>query len=525
MNSGEKINRFLTGGLLILIALISGFLTVNAFRYSYISAPTYVGYNWPRIIADSTFKNFILCLCGMILFSLIKYFTDKYPDFSRTFSGVLFIMTVIIYIIIGIIYVKNSPYYPSGDQLNTTACAYYNLQGDYIMYSPLGYIGIYPQQKGLVFLYEIFFRLFGPFNYTPVYILHLFCNVGAMSLCFITLRELSKDAAVLFTYNFFAIMFYPMFQYATYAYGDLLSIFFTALLWFSLVKFYKNKKKWYLILIALSAYFSFATRASAIIAIISLVITLLLIFIKDKKLIYVSALILVISVPLVLNTALNKYYEYKSGYDYHTGVPVTAFLAMGLMETDGAMGVYNNYNQKVYTVYDGDKKLASEEASAYIDARLDEFKENLQYARDFFLEKVRMQWLEPIYEVNTHTHSFKEDAPLYGIYIDMYYGSLFYIIFKFMNRHQSFMYFYLFAFATISLVKLFKKKESVEPALLFPLIMFVGGFLFSIIWEAKARYSLPYAFFLIIFIPMGMKNIYDFARDMVNKTEFIKQKH
>ena len=526
MKLGDKINRFLIGGLLLLVFILAAFLTINAFKYSELSAPTYIGYNWPRLILDSNVKNFIICLGGMIIFTLIKFFTDKFPEFSLVFSRILFFMCACFYIVIGIYYVKYSPYYPSGDQLNTTACAYYNLQGNYEMLQPLGYIDIYPQQKGLVFLYEIFFRMFGDFNYKPVYILHLFCNIGAMALCFFALDELTHDASVLFTYNFFSIMFYPLFQYSTYAYGDLLSIFFTALLWFSLVKLYKKEKKVYLVLIAISSYMAFATRASAIIAIVALVIVLIMMLIKKKKLVFIIAMALSVIVPAVCNTALNTYYERKSGYDSNTGVPVTAFLAMGLMETDGAMGVYNYYNQQVYSENNGDKKTASAEAKAYIDYRLDEFKDNPEYAKNFFLEKIRMQWLEPIYEVNTHTHSFKEDADLFGIYIDIYYGSLFYVIFKFMNRHQSYMYFYLFAFALISLIRLIKnKKESMDLSLLFPLVLFVGGFLFSIIWEAKARYTLPYAFFLLIYIPMGMKSIYDFTREIkpVKKLELSKQ--
>ena len=37
-----------------------------------------------------------------------------------------------------------------------------------------------------------------------------------------------------------------------------------------------------------------------------------------------------------------------------------------------------------------------------------------------------------------------------------------------------------------------------------PLISAIGGFLFSILWEAQCRYVFPYYVFLILYAPMGL---------------------
>jgi hypothetical protein len=48
------------------------------------------------------------------------------------------------------------------------------------------------------------------------------------------------------------------------------------------------------------------------------------------------------------------------------------------------------------------------------------------------------------------------------------------------------------------------QKKEIPTALWLPLIGIVGGFLFSIIWEAQSRYVFPYYVFLILFVPMGL---------------------
>ena len=48
------------------------------------------------------------------------------------------------------------------------------------------------------------------------------------------------------------------------------------------------------------------------------------------------------------------------------------------------------------------------------------------------------------------------------------------------------------------------RKKELPAALWLPLISVIGGFLFSILWEAQCRYVFPYYMFLILYAPMGL---------------------
>ena len=74
---------------------------------------------------------------------------------------------------------------------------------------------------------------------------------------------------------------------------------------------------------------------------------------------------------------------------------------------------------------------------------------------------------------------------------------------KLANYYQSIMYFAGLAFTISAGVMWWKKKEAPVSVWL-PMIAMVGGFLFSIIWEAQARYVFPYYIFLALYVPEGL---------------------
>ena len=136
----------------------------------------------------------ILLVCALAMMMLLSYWACKYSYYGavdgRT-RGVLVgdktwahiavffaaslctIVTSVIAFILGVFYVCKNPYYPVGDQINTTAFAAYCRDGNFSMLSIGGYVGMYQQQKGLAILYESLFTMFGDFNYRPAKILHV----------------------------------------------------------------------------------------------------------------------------------------------------------------------------------------------------------------------------------------------------------------------------------------------------------------------------------------------------------------
>lgn len=82
-------------------------------------------------------------------------------------------------------------------------------------------------------------------------------------------------------------------------------------------------------------------------------------------------------------------------------------------------------------------------------------------------------------------------------------GNLHEMVWKYANYYQSIVYL-AGAFIVIASFGAWYQKKELPAALWMPLISVIGGFLFSILWEAQCRYVFPYYVFLILYAPMGL---------------------
>ncbi len=498
-----------------LSTLVLAYLTFQSARISMYSSNKYIGYNWPVEIADSLVKNLLFCVAALVLIAGIFIFEKKHPLISEIICRISLVLVLIAYTVLGIIYVRTSPYYPSGDQINTTAGALYALDGKYTMFSTLGYIGVCPHQKGLLFFYEIIFKFFGPLNFTASGIINTVFNVMTILMGYFLIKELKGGPAARFLWTVFSAAVIPYFAYIPYAYGELPSIFGVMALVFFFIKYINTGKIPYAVLAAPSAAFAILNRSSAWIAVFALIIISLLFSIDKKKIRYLIVMISVTVFSYVCLTAINIGYEIASGYDRHTGSPTIAYVAMGMQETDGASGVYNRYHQSVYEKYEGNKELAAAEAKEYISERLDEFSSDKELARNFYRNKILLQWIEPMYECNTHMASFKDDISLETLppfYMRAYVGDIHILLFKTMNKYQTLVYLMTLLFSVTTLVRLIRNKKEPLSVKWFFFTFFIGGFIFSIIWEAKAKYSLPYFIFMLPIAALLFTDLTGFLR-------------
>jgi len=75
--------------------------------------------------------------------------------------------------------------------------------------------------------------------------------------------------------------------------------------------------------------------------------------------------------------------------------------------------------------------------------------------------------------------------------------------------------FVLYAGALIYAVRSLFEKENIYTTLLY--VIFIGGFLFGIIWEAKGRYMMPYAMYLIPYMAGGISFLLDSTEKAATK--------
>lgn len=183
---------------------------------------------------------------------------------------------------------------------------------------------------------------------------------------------------------------------------------------------------------------------------------------------------------------------------------------MGLQEepvTDvkfPAPGNYNTYNTSTYRAANYDTAQANAIATEYIQRRVGEFVNNPAGAARFFSRKTAAQWAEPTFESIFQQKSRLSNvkfAPWYatlitqGSQLEQLYITLFDVL-------QSIIYFGALAYFFTRL----RRGEIFHWTMA---TAFLGGFLFHMIWEAKAQYTL---FYFVLLIPYAVQGYADCAR-------------
>ena len=483
--------------LLLCTLFIGLFLAYYSLRYSYYSTVQYAG---PVVlIKDNTFANLAVFTGAVLVSWLLQRTFDKYIQNQRLAGYIFLGLCCLIYAVTALVWVNALPYYPSGDQLNTTAAAFYHLDGNFSMLTEGGYLGKFPYQKGLTFFYEILFTLFGDFCYPIAAKTHIIMGIITFIAGYLLVEETSWNNIGKIIYCPLFLCCVPYLILTPYAYGDLPSICFCTILFLALLRFARTNLWRYIPLACVSAALALLFRLHTWIVLIAVIIGLVLCALQKKKLAPILAGILIITSAVGASKALDYSYYLRSGIPNTQGLPMILSLAMGMQDNYGGPGAYNNYQTTVMSSVNFDRDAATEIAKENLRENFEHFANDPAYAKWFFKTKLTMQWTEPSFEALLSTHSFDEELPMPQWIWDIYYGDSHNPILNFADRYQSLIYFgYLF------FVPVLWRKRKENAASYIPLIAIVGGFLFSIVWEAQCRYVLPYYMFMLLYVPDGI---------------------
>ena len=140
-------------------------------------------------------------------------------------------------------------------------------------------------------------------------------------------------------------------------------------------------------------------------------------------------------------------------------------------------------------------------------------------AVDFFNYKALEQWSDPLFE---SAHMTAGDGSEYDK-MRLFYNSKVLGILRFLLNYYQF---FIYAFALVFTAKGAFGKTDAESerfgknlySSIFT-IMFTGGFLFSLIWEAKGRYVFPFFVVLIPVAAAGLKITLDFVIQRIKKVK------
>ena len=474
-------------------ALFSLYLFVNAIHYTFnMNLYYFEGISFMTEGPDSRLKNLIFIALSFIgAFVLCKLLflgcKDKNSKNRRVFIASILSSLIVL---AGLVYfVVKTHIAVECDQYEVFICALDFAKGDFSWVGDY-YIQMYPQQLGLAF-FESFFLHFTQ-DWLIFQILNaVFVAASIFFICRVS-HEAFENPYVSFVTLLMTLLCFPLYYYVSFVYGDVFMIFASLFISWALIKYIKTSKRSYGILMIAAAVVMVPIRKNSLVFLIAVAGELVIFSLLKKKAapLIMAALILVI--PYLSNEAIVKGYEIRSGSKVENGMPAINWIAMGLypaINENCSVGVYNMYNEITYFNANRDKKVSSQMSKDYINQRMSEFKADKKEAYAFFRFKILEQWTEPTFssidsKVGLHKYCWEEVKFSYDFHTLNTMSNI-------MNVLQSFAYAFSFLFFAVSTVR---DKENRSIVLT---IGFIGGFLFSILWEASGRYAFPYFMLLI----------------------------
>lgn len=188
------------------------------------------------------------------------------------------------------------------------------------------------------------------------------------------------------------------------------------------------------------------------------------------------------------------------------------FFYMGMAEpTDLSAGWYTGDTIKIYSDCNYDKKETNLKTIQLIKTRLQYFYSHPKEFISYYSEKIGSTWLNPTFQTvwcslpGTRYRWYEDYAHYLGYHqkvLSMVGGKLYKIEENYFNIYQIL----IFLFASIGI---FKTSKNIDlKATLIPII-FIGGFLFHILWETKAIYVIQYYFILLPYTAFGLDYFFE----------------
>lgn len=374
-------------------------------------------------------------------------------------------------------------------------------KGDYSEFTQGSYLTAYPQQIGLVMLHHLALRL----GWNPAAAFQTLSSLAVPLCTFAGYRlvdNLWENKDVDMIYLFLQAGCLPFFFYTTFVYGEVLSITFQMFaLSFAaaiLKKGWNKRRLAGLILFTGAALF---IRKNSLIIVAAMALCGLIMLLRREKRAAAGLLLAGLLAGCVLPALVEKavYGRHETGAD---SMPSFCHIAMG-MQTGGGLGIggHNGYNLITFRAAGSDAAAAKELALKDIREQLKRWSANPGEAALFYKEKLLWQWTAPTFQcfVMSRFHT----RPPEGLAHEILYGGLRKPVSGFMDSYQSLIYAGMLWYC---LMMIWKKRDFAENL---PAVLFLGGFLFSALWEAAPRYMLPH---YVLMAPAAAWGIYDGMR-------------
>lgn len=473
----------------LLIASIFSTCYLGSYSYSTLAQTVEINREHTYYIRDFFLQHFVVFIAFSVFLVMAK--TEKISKIIRKKNWGLIVC--IIAGILAAVIVLVSRYYPKYDQWHVIDAAAKLNQHIYTDFEPGGYLYVFPFQIGTVLYYRLLGWMFGDMNYVAFQLVNcvwitlsywLFMRIAGILWKGEEDGRLYEAATAVVS-----LFFVPYLLYSTFLYGTVVGMAFALLSFYMMLCYEQNAKLRYLLFGGLSMGIATVTKSNYMIYMIAQIIYLLFRIWEElnrrentKKTLQKCGMILALLAAFAIGSGGGKAYirSINQGSSVQ-GIPMTAWIAMGLQDGKGAPGWYNGYNNTVYTENSFDYEKTSDAVAAEIKKIVSGYPKDISTTVSFFVKKISSQWNNPTFQslwILEEREGGNGLTWLLG-------GNGRYLYILLVNMLHTWILAGTFLYGVLRF-----KKNTVSEIIL-PLT-FVGGFLFHIFWEAEGLYAIIY---------------------------------
>lgn len=380
----------------------------------------------------------------------------------------------------------------------------------------LSYFSYYENNIGIVAIFEIFMQIFRNYSLNLIRYVNVASNVfTVLGLYWVYKMINTKKRKNGLLFYILILGFMAMSLLSTWVYSDFIALALCVWATAFIIKYIKSKKIRYLIGSLICMTIAVIARENSIIFMIAIVIYLLFTVKKEKlkkdKILRILTVCLFIIVSILPSKMLIKYVANKYELNKRKQVSINMYLYMGMSEGFRANGWYNDevhmYNEQLRTTPKEDMTLENE-IKEKLKERAKYLLKHPKYTMAFYKYKILSMWAEPLMEselYNIQPNTEPSDNKFYEL---LMLGTNV----KILKLSQKIITYMIYTGALICVII---KRKNMSNEMLLLVLIFLGGFSFHIIWEAKSRYIIPY---VVILIPLAVTGI----TELIKKLENIK---
>ena len=479
-------------------------LVLNVLFIAHLDEHEHITINW----------NQFLYIVGVVILGIAMYGATKKLDeyFSKEEREgktkkrtIILVIACTIYLVLNILWVSLVRIGVGADQVHVCNLAQTFYRGDLEEFLPSmtyaaiplrDYVQGYTQQITLAFIFNICFKIF----HTDLYVVVLrLINIACNCLIVYALHKIGQQISKKYPINkvllFTLILtFFTLIMLSNFIYGDVPSLTLCLFSIYFMMKYTQTKKWKYPLLASFFMMIAYMMRMNNLIFIIATVIYLLLSIWKEKRqttwkqkgmsLVMVLAFVIISIFP---SNIVKNYYINKLDLDKSKTYPTISYFLMAMEEASRGNGWYKEETGE-YALKNPEK--AKEEYPDRVKERLTYLVANPGYTFKFYIDKIASMWAENTYSAVCSNIS-KPNDPIqnFSLPLEFYQKATILII------------------TTCSLIVLIQNRKNLSLEVLFLITIFIGGFAFHILWEAKSRYIIPYIIVLIPVASIGIQRL------------------